>query len=180
MCTHQARHHLKFEFGGGVAQANNTASLTSISSTNDNGTYVAGDTVNITATFSEAVAVETSGIVDGQGGFDELEGAASVTTAVIDGRTYALVASQTDSGVQIIDITDPASPNATASVTDGQGGFDELEGAASVTTAVIDGRTYALVASQTDSGVQIIDITDPASPNATASVTDGQGAIRRA
>ena len=168
-------HHLKFEFGGGVAQANNTASLTSISSTNDNGTYVAGDTVNITATFSEAVAVETSGIVDGQGGFDELEGAASVTTAVIDGRTYALVASQTDSGVQIIDITDPASPNATASVTDGQGGFDELEGAASVTTAVIDGRTYALVASQTDSGVQIIDITDPASPNATASVTDGQG-----
>ena len=151
------------------------AMLVSISSTNDNGTYVAGDTINITATFSEAVAVETSGMVDGQGGFDELDGAVSVATAVIDGRTYALVASHDDDGVQIIDITDPASPSATASVTNGTGGFDELDDAFSITTAVIDGRAYALVANAAGRGVQIINITDPASPSATASVTSGQG-----
>ena len=168
-------HHLKFEFGGAAAHADNTASLTSISSTNADGIYVAGDTINITATFSENVVVETPGIVDGVGGFDKLLGARSVTTAAIDGRTYALVASFVDNGVQIIDITDPVRPNATASVTDGVGGFDKLLGAYSVTTAAIDGRTYALVASYTDSGVQIIDITDPARPNATASVTDGVG-----
>ena len=34
-----------------------------------------------------------------------------------------------DDGVQIIDITTPGSPTATASVTDGVNGFDELDGA---------------------------------------------------
>ena len=45
----------------------------------------------------------------------------------------------------------PASPTAIASITDGSTDgnkvFDELDGAASVTTVVIDGITYALVAS---------------------------------
>ena len=55
-------------------------------------------------------------------------------------------------------------PDAAASVTDNRGGFDELDGASSVTTVVIGERTYALVASFRDDGVQIIDISDPASP----------------
>ena len=117
-------------------------------------------------------------MTDGVDGFDELEGARSITTTVISDdqgvdRTYALIASWFDHGVQIIDITDPSSPSAVSSVTDGVDGFDELEGARSVTTTVIGGKTYALVASYSDDGVQIIDITTPASPTAVASVTDG-------
>ena len=111
---------------------------------------------------------------DGQGGFTELDGAYSVTTVVIGESTYALVTSYADDGVQIIDISTPASPTATAAVTDGQGGFTELDGASSITTVVIDNTTYALVASYLDDGVQIINITDPENPTATAAVTDGQ------
>ena len=112
---------------------------------------------------------------DGQGGFTALAGPRGITTVVIDNTTYALVASRNDDGVQIINITDPENPTATAAVTDGQGGFTELDGAWSITTVVIGESTYALVASFDDDGVQIINITDPENPTATAAVTDGQG-----
>jgi hypothetical protein len=114
----------------------------------------------------------TASVTDGVT-FDELAGAHGITTVVIGSNTYALVASQTDNGVQIIDITTPGSPSATSSVTDGVGGFNTLENASDITTVVIGSNTYALVASYGDNGVQIIDITTPGSPSVTASVTDG-------
>ncbi len=113
--------------------------------------------------------------------YPTLEGATSVTTTKIGSNHYALVASQGDDGLQIIDITDPESPRPVASITDGStdrsgGTFDELDGAFSVTTTQIGPagaeRHYALIASITDNGVQIIDITTPASPTAAASITD--------
>ena len=116
--------------------------------------------------------VATYSITDGVGNFEELDGANSITTTVINNNTYALVASVIDDGVQIIDITNPLLPNATASITDGVGNFEELRGAYGITTVVIGDNTYALVASQFDDGVQIIDITNPAIPVATASITD--------
>ncbi|MFW2347938.1 MAG: hypothetical protein ACN4EF_05185, partial [Wenyingzhuangia sp.] len=94
-----------------------------------------------------------------------LDGAISITTVEIDGSTYALVASFND-GVQIIDITDPSSPVATANLTDSSN--LALSGANDITTVVIGERTYALVVAINDDVVQIIDITDPSSPVATA------------
>ncbi len=111
--------------------------------------------------------------------FDELDGATSVTTVKIGSATYALVASNNDDGVQIINITDPTNPTATSSVTDGVGGFNELDGARGVTTIQIGSATYALVASNLDDGVQIINITNPATPTVTASITDGAGGFDR-
>ena len=78
-------------------------------------------------------------------------GAYGITTVVIGANTYALVASFGDDGVQIIDITTPGSPTATASFDDGDsdgsgGTFDELEGVRDITTVVIGSNTYALVA----------------------------------
>ena len=116
------------------------------------------------------------------GTFDELAGPRATTTIMIDGRHYALVVSRIDDGVQIIDITDPVRPTATASVTDGVGGFNTLENTVAgygIATAVIDGRHYALVPSYTDDGVQIIEITDPRKPVATASVIDGTNGFDR-
>ncbi len=114
--------------------------------------------------------------------FDELDGARGITTVEIDSSTYALVAANADDGVQIIDITNPATPFPTASITDGEtvpvGGtnktFDELDGARGITTVEIDSSTYALVSSFRDDGVQIIDITNPTTPFPTASITDGE------
>ena len=115
----------------------------------------------------------TASVTDGVNGFDELDGAYGVDTVTIGSNVYAVVASNLDDGVQIIDITTPGSPTATASITDGVGGFDTLDGAISVDIVTIGSNVYAVVASPSDDGVQIIDITTPGSPTATASVTDG-------
>ena len=113
-----------------------------------------------------------------------LENAVSVTTTTIGTSHYALVASQDNDGVQIINITDPSRPSAVAGITDCDTNctatdYTELKHAISVTTTAIQvngaDRHYALVASFLDSGVQIIDITDPSSPSAVASVEDSTG-----
>ena len=128
--------------------------------------------INVTDPFNPATVVSAT---DGMGGFDELDGAADIVAVTIGARTYALVASYADDGVQIIDVTDPSSPVATASVTDGEGGFDELAGASGIIAVTIGASTYALVASYADDGVQIIDITTPSSPAAVSSVSDRIG-----
>ncbi len=128
--------------------------------------------INVTDPFNPTTVASAT---DGMGKFDELDGAADIVAVTIGARTYALVASYADDGVQIIDVTDPSSPAATASVTDGKGGFDELAGARGIAAVTIGASTYALVASYADDGVQIIDITNPSSPAAVSSVSDRIG-----
>ena len=111
--------------------------------------------------------------------FTELKGATDITTVVIAGSTYALVAAAADNGVQIIDISDPSDPQAVAELEDGKGGFNRLKGAVGVTTVVVGGRTYALVAARGDAGVQVIDISDPSDPQAVAALEDGKGGFNR-
>ncbi|MDI1495693.1 MAG: LVIVD repeat-containing protein [Cenarchaeum symbiont of Oopsacas minuta] len=104
--------------------------------------------------------------------YPKLHGARSITTAQINGSTYALVAALTDHGVQIIDITDPFDPSPVANITD-SAEYPVLDSASGITTAQIDGSTYALVAADGDDGVQIIDITIPSKPDPAANITDG-------
>ena len=78
------------------------------------------------------------------------------------------MASNDDSGVQIIDITEPSDPIAVSAAKEGQV-FTELSGARSITTITIDSSHYAIVASGTDQGVQIIDITEPDAISAASS-----------
>ncbi|MDI1495344.1 MAG: LVIVD repeat-containing protein, partial [Cenarchaeum symbiont of Oopsacas minuta] len=111
-------------------------------------------------------------ITDSTGGYSELRGARDITTTKIDGYAYALVAANNDDGVQIINISNPASPSPTAAIADNIGGYSRLDEARSITTTKIDGSTYALVAAYRDDGVQIIDISNPASPSPIASITD--------
>ncbi len=115
-------------------------------------------------------------ISDDEGEFDTLA-APKITAVKIGSDTYALVAAANDSGVQIINISNPAIPIAVSSVSDNfidsGSAFDTLDGANDITTVKIDTSTYALVTSPVDDGVQIINITDPAVPTATSSITDG-------
>ena len=113
-----------------------------------------------------AVATITDGAT-----FTALAGAYSITTVVIGGVPYALIAAEDDDGVQIIDISNPARPTATAAITD-DGDNTALLGASAITTVVIGVSTYALIAAEDDDGVQIIDISNPARPTATAAITD--------
>ena len=152
-----------------------------VASSADSGVQV----INITNPASPSAV---SSATDGAGGFDRLDGAASVAVAEIGGSTYAVVASSADSGVQVINITNPASPSAVSSATDGAGGFDRLDGAASVAVAGLGASTYAVVASPgfpadgtwyvggyLGGGVQVINITNPASPVPVSSMAEGAG-----
>jgi len=162
------------DFGGFSQLAGATAVTTvvigsdtyaiAVSSTDDSVTII-----NITERGSPTLVAE---IVNDAGGFTKLEGARSVTTVVIGSNTYALVGAETDNSVTIINITTPGSPTLTAEITDGAGGFEELAGAAGITTAVIGATTtYALVASIADSGFTIIDISTPGTPTLKAEVS---------
>ena len=105
--------------------------------------------------------------------FMELAGPTGVDTFTMGRSVYAIVASKDDDGVQIIDITNPASPVAKGFATDGMDGFDVLDGASDVATFEVGGTWYAIVVSYDDDGVQLIDLSDPASPVAVGSATDG-------
>jgi hypothetical protein len=109
---------------------------------------------------------------DGANGFTELNDAYGVDTFTIGSSTYAIVASFTDDGVQIIDISDPTAIVAKDTATDGDT-FTELEGAWGVDTFTIGSSTYAIVVTYTDNGVQIIDISDPTAIVAKDAETDG-------
>ena len=114
----------------------------------------------------------TSSVEDGSN-FPELDYARSITITTIGSSTYALVASETDRGVQIMDITTPSDPKPVSDFDDGDTGFTTLSGAQYITTTTIDSSTYALVAANRDNGVQIIDITDPYHPDPVSAITDG-------
>ena len=128
--------------------------------------------------------IAVAAIADGQQSrgstFSELDGAWGITTVKIGSNTYAVVAADSDDGVQIIDITNPAAPLPTAAITDGQKDsntktFDRLGNAKGVTTAKVGDRTYAVVAAERDDGFQIIDMTNPRDPKSVASRYDGFG-----
>ena len=92
----------------------------------------------------------------------------------IGSSTYAIVAAQSDDGVQIIDISDPTDIVAKDAQDDGDaGGFDELDGAQGVDVFTLDSITYAAVASKVDKGIQILNINDPTAITATDAQDDG-------
>ena len=117
----------------------------------------------------------TSVVFDGSGGFEALAEPTSVAAFGAGDRTYAVVAGAADDGVQIMDVTDPATPSPTSAVFDGSGGFEALAEPTSVAAFGAGDRTYAVVAGAADDGVQIMDVTDPAAPVPASAVFDGSG-----
>ena len=99
----------------------------------------------------------------------ELNGAFYITTFESGSNIYAAVASYTDDGVQILNITNPSNITAAGSI-DGVGLV--LDGAWSITTFESGGHTYAAVAASADDGVQILDVTNPSNITAAGSITD--------
>ncbi len=88
----------------------------------------------------------------------ELEGAIALSTAVIGESTYLFVAGFDDDGISVFSVAadgtltsvDDVSDNATL----------ELDGAADVSTAVIEGNTYLFVSGNIDDGVSVFRVID--------------------
>ena len=131
---------------------------------NDNGVQI----IDITDINNPIAASE---VIDGQDNFEALGGARDIAITTIGSSTYALVTSQPDDGVQIIDITDPYNPIAASAVFDEQDGYDELDGADAIAITTLEDTIIAVVASTNDDGVQFINITDPYTPLPIHSVT---------
>ena len=100
----------------------------------------------------------------------ELAGAHGIAIFESGGSIYAAVAADSDDGVQILNITDPSAITAEGNITDTTS--LELRGARGIATFTSGGSTYAAVASSVDSGVQILDITDPSAITAAGSITN--------
>ena len=88
--------------------------------------------------------------------------------------TYALVPSAISNGVQIINITNPATPTPVIAIKDKESGgdYDTLDGAEGIAIINTDGLVYALVTARGDDGVQIIDITNISNPIPVSSIVD--------
>ena len=138
-----------------------------------------GGSVQINDITNPADPLPVAAVTDDAGGFTELAGASGIAVHDISNRTYALVSSRGDNGVQIIDITQPDSPLPVAAVTDDAGGFTELAGASGIAVHDISNRTYAVVASEFDDGIQVIDITNPADPLPAVAITDDTGGFTK-
>ena len=100
----------------------------------------------------------------------ELGGASDIAIFESGGSTYAAVAADSDDGVQILDITDPSAITAEGNITDTAS--LALRGASGIAIFESGGSTYAAVTASVDSGVQILDITDPSAITAAGSIAD--------
>ena len=92
----------------------------------------------------------------------ELDGALSVTTAVVADTTYLFVAGFNDFGVSVFSVANNGLLTNVTNVTDA--GNLELDGATSVTTAIIGTTTYLFVAGRDDHGVSVFRVEDAAAP----------------
>ena len=95
-----------------------------------------------------------------------------ITSFTANSKTYLAVTSFGDSGVQIIDVSDPDNIDARDSLKDTVSNMAELSGAFGITSFIANSKPYLAVASFGDSGVQIIDVSDPDNISATDSLND--------
>ena len=110
----------------------------------------------------------------------ELEQTYGVAIATIGDSTYVVAIGNIDDGIAIIDISTPASPVYVGELEDGNNtetcsaanGERCLNGPAGVAVETIGGLTYAIVVSEKDSAVTVIDITTPSDPTIVATVYD--------
>ena len=115
-----------------------------------------------------ALADEASDAVGARSGI--LGGASGVDVISVGDKTYAMVAASDDAGVQMLDVTDPSSPLAKGSVVDGTLGYAALKKPIHVEAVEIDSRSYIVVTDYDSNAVQLVDVTNPASPKAVSTV----------
>ena len=148
-----------------LAGASGVATFTIGSSTYAIVTSMDDNSVTIIDISDPTNIVVTDTEIDGVNGFTELGTAVDVATFTIGSSTYAIVVAHDeragaidDNGVQIIDISDPTNIVAKDAETDGENGFNELDGAYGVATFTIGSSTYAIVIAQDDDSVTIIEL----------------------
>ena len=143
-------------------------------------TFDAGDHTYAVATANAGNAVRVLNVTDPgnialtggirDGGSLLLGNPRQLDVFVSGGRTYAAVASYSDGGVQVIDVTDPGNVTAAGSiVTTDNPARDRV---VDVETFKIGDHTYAVMTAQTRDAVRVLNLTDPGSITLTDSLID--------
>ena len=88
----------------------------------------------------------------------QLDGARSVTTAEVGSSTYLFVAGANDDGVSVFSVSTTGELTHADSVDDSDNSTYQLDGAISVTTAVVGSSTYLFVAGGDDDGVSVFSV----------------------
>ena len=128
------------------------------------------DSVWITDVTYPSNPIQVSHILNNFGGFYHMDGIRDVSVFESGGLVYALVGS--DSGIQIIDVTNPYGPSPA-------GGMRSLGGALAdgahrtATVSASDGRVLALAVGQAGDA-EILDISDPQNPAPAGVIPAGQ------
>lgn len=112
-------------------------------------------------------------LFDGVDGY-ALGGPHEIKAVHMGGETFAVVAAAYDSSISVIDITDPRSPSLASRITDGHGGFDHLDTTQYLDVVSHGDRTLLVATSYFDNAVQLVDITDPRSPEPLPSAVVGR------
>ncbi len=86
------------------------------------------------------------------------------------GTPYVVAAANVDNAVQVIDMSDPASPAAVGNLTDGDS--RELSGPRGIDIFEHGGTIYAAVTAERDDGVEIVSLADPANPAGVGRLTN--------
>ena len=103
--------------------------------------------------------------------YPKLNGAYDVTAVKIDNSYYALVASGTDDSLTIINITNPALPSNVTTFSD-DATYTTLNRAKGISTIQLNGSYYAMVTSQDNSGLHMINLSIPSEPTLAYNITD--------
>ena len=102
-----------------------------------------------------------------------LSSATGIELVEINTRTYALVVSNSDNAMQIIDITHPQLPFPVSTVQKSGTEYTGLTGPHYITALQVEGATYAFVTSPSTNSIQVIDITNPSQPNPVTVLQNG-------
>ena len=106
-----------------------------------------------------------------------LNGVRGMETVTVQDTTYLLAAAHVGDGIQVIDLSRPASPVPAGDVSHPRDTGISREGSWGMDTIVLDGRTYGVVASYPDDAIQVVDLTDPRTPLPVSNVFDGDGEL---
>ena len=174
-----------------ILNVTDPSEITAISSIDDDNTHRLQGVKGITAfesrghTYVAVASSENNGVeilnvttpssivsTDRIGNNDRLEllGASGITSFKLDSGTYVAVTATAENGVQILNVTNPSGISAAGSISNADSGL--IDKPTDITTFKSNDHTYLAVVTSGNSGVLILDATDPSNIILASSIID--------
>lgn len=130
--------------------------------------------IDISDPYSPALASST---VPDMAGFTGPTGDKRVDIVGAWERIYAVVTTNANNAVHIIDITNPSLPLAVSTVVSTEGEYEALSGPVDISAISTGAGTFAVVVNSIGDSLQVIDMSDPPSPTPGDSIVKGPNSV---